>query len=338
MVDYNVDDDNMLDKEYYVYIPISNNDITQVTLSLTYREYETTARLWKTTVASDSQEILLLTQEGNDVEESQTFNIEQIGKYNIQVIKVDANDNTRLENAKFDIKVGSMSTVTDYTDENGLIEINNIDISNTSTETILIEEKEAPTSEYQLLSGTLMIEINKGIEDNKYKVTSINVVSPVNGISVVFDKANQLITVTAQNTKETTVENGSYELEIIKTDESGNTITDGTAKFGISINGGSQSEITTSLGIGSYGNINITTETSDTITITENEPPEGYAKLIDSLTLTVNKEIVSNRYAVSSINLTGENGEATLSGNKITVKVKNQKEETPPAKTGNLAK
>ena len=335
VVDYNVDDDNMFDKEYYVYIPISNNDITQVTLSLTYREYETTARLWKTTVASDSQEILLLTQEGNDVEESQTFNIEQIGKYNIQVIKVDANDNTRLENAKFDIKVGSMSTVTDYTDENGLIEINNIDISNTSTETILIEEKEAPTSEYQLLSGTLMIEINKGIEDNKYKVTSINVVSPVNGISVVFDKANQLITVTAQNTKETTVENGSYELEIIKTDESGNTITDGTAKFGISINGGSQSEITTSLGIGSYGNINITTETSDTITITENEPPEGYAKLIDSLTLTVNKEIVSNRYAVSSINLTGENGEATLSGNKITVKVKNQKEETPPAKTGN---
>ena len=338
-VDENIDE--IFDRPYYVYIPKTNTDITEITLSLTYRKYETSARVWKTTVASDAediesqpQDIVLLTKDSNDVEESQTFEIEQVGRYKIQVIKEDSEDETKLENAKFAIKVGNMPTIQEYTNENGLIEIDNIEISNTFTETIILEEIEAPTEEYKLLNGTLMIEINKAIENNKYNITSINVISPVEGINVEFDKSNQLIKITAKNSKDTVVQSGNYELELIKTDEDGNIITDGIAKFGISVNNGNQTEVLTNLGVGSYGTINISSGTDDTIKITENEAPSGYSKLIDVLNLTVTKGVNNNQYIINGVNLVNENASAVLNGNKITVSVKNEKVQTPIEKTG----
>ena len=132
-VEYNLNFYEILNEEFYEKKKKTNTNITKITLELTYREYETEATLWKSDV-EDSQEMVLLTREGTDIEETQTFEIEQVRKYKVEIVKEDASDGSKLQNAKFDITIGSNPKITEYTDGNGLITVDNIEIADAYTE------------------------------------------------------------------------------------------------------------------------------------------------------------------------------------------------------------
>ena len=66
----------IFDKNYYIYLPIENNDISRVELTLNYNKYETKATIWET---EDDiyQPIVLITKENTPVEEKVFKDIEE---------------------------------------------------------------------------------------------------------------------------------------------------------------------------------------------------------------------------------------------------------------------
>jgi uncharacterized repeat protein (TIGR01451 family) len=60
--------DEIFDQNYYIYLPIENNEISRVSLSLSYSKYETKASLWETKEAK-YQPVILITKENTPVNE-----------------------------------------------------------------------------------------------------------------------------------------------------------------------------------------------------------------------------------------------------------------------------
>ena len=66
----------IFDQNYYIYLPIENNDISKVQLQLNYKKYETKATLWETN-DSKYQPLVLITKENTPVEEVVFKSIEE---------------------------------------------------------------------------------------------------------------------------------------------------------------------------------------------------------------------------------------------------------------------
>ena len=66
----------IFDKNYYIYLPIENNEVTRVQLNLNYNKYETKASLWETN-DSRYQPIVLITKENTPVEEKVFKDVEE---------------------------------------------------------------------------------------------------------------------------------------------------------------------------------------------------------------------------------------------------------------------
>ncbi len=240
------------------------------------------------------------------------------GSYKFKLVKQDANDSTRLENAKFGIRINNGQEQEYTTNQNGEIEINNIQIIDTNTQdTIVIREIDAPKG-YILNGETITLTVSKSLQDGKY------VASNVTGSS----NANLETDPSGVNTVNLVVDNtklaGSYNFKLVKQDGKDSTRLE-NAKFSIKINGTAlQQEYTTnSNGEIEINNITITdTNTPDKIEIQEIEAPDGYILNNEVITLTVTKGESGNGYVATGV--TGS-ANANLEGNTVNIVIDNTK-------------
>ena len=122
---------------------------------------------------------------------------------------------------------------------------------------------------------------------------------------------------------------GEYGLKIIKVDADKETQKLSGAKFNITINTQKQEEKTTNInGEISISSIDITKVGTDTITIEETKAPEGYKKLIETLTLqvtTTNDNGVYKAKKVAIQNQTAEGAKVKINNGVIEITVPNKK-------------
>ena len=222
------------------------------------------------------------------------------GGYSIKLLKTDG-ESEKLEGAKFKVTLPDGSSSEYTTSSNGEIIIPTINIAETGTDEIVIEEIEAPAG-YNKIIETLKLQVTKGIESGKYVVTNAQITEgQVEGITAELNAEKTIITVTIPNEKIT----GGYTIKLVKTDkDSVNTKLEG-AKFKVTFPDGSEQEYTTnSNGEITIPTIEITGTGTDTIKIEEIEAPKGYNKIIGTLTLQVTKGIDSGKYVITNAGIT----------------------------------
>ena len=123
---------------------------------------------------------------------------------------------------------------------------------------------------------------------------------------------------------------GNYKLQLEKVDEEGNLITTSNAEFSWRLPGEEQDRTgTTANGILDLGTVEITQTGTDSITITETNPPAGYNKLIGSITVEITKELSNGIYTVTDAKIVPENTNASIriENGVIKITVKNEKQE-----------
>ena len=123
---------------------------------------------------------------------------------------------------------------------------------------------------------------------------------------------------------------GSYNIELEKVDSKNNATKLNGAEFSWKLPGSAETKTgTTANGKITLGTVSITdTANKDEITVTETKAPDGYKKLIDSVTVEITKGTSNGSYVATGVNIKagGTTGtEVKLSGNTITITVPNEK-------------
>ncbi len=115
---------------------------------------------------------------------------------------------------------------------------------------------------------------------------------------------------------------GNYKLQLQKVDENGNLITTSNAGFSWRLPGEEQDRTgTTANGLLDLGTVEITQTGTDTITITETNPPTGYNPLIGNITVEITKELVNGIYTVTDAKVVPENTNASASLENGVIKI-----------------
>ena len=252
-------------------------------------------------------------------------NKKMAGSYNLQLIKEDSADHSRLQGAVFNVSINGGNTQQVTTDDNGVVSINSIEITETGIDTITIEEITPPAG-YNSLIGTLTVNVTKTISGDSYIASNAQFASETNANGSTINLSGNTITVSIPNQKQT----GVYNIQLIKEDSANHNRLAG-AVFSVSINGEQAKKYT----IGQDGSITldpitITQTGTDTITIEEITPPIGYNSLIGTLTIEVTKTESNGSYiassAVFSDDTDTQGSTINLSGNTITVNIPNEKQ------------
>ena len=240
------------------------------------------------------------------------------GIYNFKLIKEDSqNEKQKLENAVFKITLNGKEYLDQKTNENGELEINNIQITDIeATDTITIEETKAPDG-YILNGDIITLQVTKGLNSTKDAYVVTNVTGSDN--AVIEDNT---VKININNSRIT----GSYNFKLIKEDsENGNQKLE-NAVFSIKINNGAAQEYTTNKnGEIEIRGIQITDINSeDTITIEETKAPDGYILNSETITLKVTKGLNGENNAYIATNVTGSEN-ASLEENTVKITLDNKK-------------
>ena len=249
------------------------------------------------------------------------------GEYNLKLVKVDSEDSTRLQGATFKI-TSPKGDSTQNTDSNGEINIGNIGITGTGTDTITIEETKAPAGYDKIITSPITVSVTKALgSNNQYTMTNATITNQQNGADI--EVSGNTITVTVENKEQQ--KNGEYNLKLVKVDSQDNGKKLQGAEFKINTPKGETTETTNASGEINIGNIGITGTGTDTITIEETKAPAGYDKIITSpITVSVTKALGSNnQYTMTNATITNQQNGADIevSGNTITVTVENREKE-----------
>ena len=248
------------------------------------------------------------------------------GDYQIQLEKVDKdNPQTKLQGAEFEVTLPGKEAETKTTDDNGIIDLGTVEITDIENpDTITIKETKAPDGYIKLLD-TMTIEVEKQMVDGIYLAKSATITSgEVEGTSVTLE--GNVIKIVVANKLVT----GNYQLQLEKVDKDDPTIKLQGAEFNVTLpNGSEQTKTTGTDGIVSLGTVTITEiDNIDTITIEETKAPEGYSKLLDTMTIEIEKQMVDGVYSAKSATITSgevEGTSVTLEGNVIKIVVANKK-------------
>ena len=264
-------------------------------------------------------------QDDDDFEKLITKEI--TGNYNVNLVKVDKdNQNVKLSGAEFQVTMPGQSATTKTTGTDGTINLGTVNITNVSNpDTITIKETKAPTG-YSKLIDTLTLQVQKQELNDAYSVKSVSITSGgVAGATAVLN--GNTITITVPDEKLT----GKYNVQLEKVDSENNAQKLSGAEFQVTMPGKTSAETKTTneSGIIDLGTVNITdVNNPDTITVKEIKAPTGYNKLIDSLTLKVEKQLQDGQYSAKTVSITSggvEGTSATISGNTIKIVVPNEK-------------
>ena len=263
-------------------------------------------------------------QDDDDFEKLQVRKL--TGEYEVQLEKVDENGNLiTTSGAEFGWTLPGQSEQTGTT-TGGRLYLGTVGITDISSiDTITVREITAPNG-YNKLIENLTIQVTKGEANESYVATGATITAgEVQGAKVELN--GNVITITVPNV----LKEGNYQVQLEKVDENGNLITSSGAEFGWTLPGQSEQTGTTTEGRLQLGTVEITDISSvDTITIREITAPNGYKKLIESLTIQVTKGEVNGSYAATGATITAgevQGAKVELNGNVITITVPNEKQD-----------
>ena len=247
------------------------------------------------------------------------------GNYKLQLEKVDKDDpNVKLEGAEFEVTLPGKGAETKTTGSNGLVDLGTVEITDINQkDEILVKETKAPTG-YNKILDTMKIEVEKQLVDGVYTIKGATITEgEVAGTSVSVEGnvikivvANELIA-------------GNYKLQLEKVDKDNPNVKLEGAEFEVTLPGkGAETKTTGSNGLVDLGTVEITDiNQKDEILVKETKAPTGYNKILDTMEIEVEKQLVDGVYTIKGATITeGEVAGTSVSveGNVIKIVVANE--------------
>ena len=122
--------------------------------------------------------------------------IPKTSEYNLKLIKVEEGTSNKLEGAEFKINSPN-GEVTQTTNASGEINIGPIAVTATGTDTITIEETQAPAGYEKIITAPITVQVTKVFENNTYKMSDAVITNVQNGADISL--SGNTITVTVEN-------------------------------------------------------------------------------------------------------------------------------------------
>ena len=316
----------LVGSNFYLRIPIStvnSENITSLRFSMNGNYTITTATYWTKSGDSTVQPIVELSRTPKAFSGNKEVTFPKEGSYNLKLIKVEQGNTTnKLQGATFRI-TSPNGTVTETTSSNGEINVGPITINTPGTDTITIEETQAPDGYEKVITAPINVQVTKTLSSNTYTMSNAVITNTQTGSSI--SVSGSTITVTVEN--KLIPKDSEYNLKLVKVEQGNTSKKLQGAEFRINSPTGEVTQTTNASGEINIGPIAVTATGTDTITIEETKAPAGYEKIITApITVQVTKVFENNTYKMSDAVITNaQNGaDISLSGNTITVTVENK--------------
>ena len=316
----------LVGSNFYLRIPIStvnSENITSLRFSMNGNYTITTATYWTKSGDSTVQPIVELGRTPKAFSGNKEVTFPKEGSYNLKLIKVEQGNTTnKLQGATFRI-TSPNGTVTETTSSNGEINVGPITINTPGTDTITIEETQAPDGYEKVITAPINVQVTKTLSSNTYTMSNAVITNTQTGSSI--SVSGSTITVTVEN--KLIPKDSEYNLKLVKVEQGNTSKKLQGAEFRINSPTGEVTQTTNASGEINIGPIAVTATGTDTITIEETKAPDGYEKIITApITVQVTKVFENNTYKMSDAVITNsQNGaDISLSGNTITVTVENK--------------
>ena len=316
----------LVGSNFYLRIPIStvnSENITSLRFSMNGNYTITTATYWTKSGDSTVQPIVELGRTPKAFSGNKEVTFPKDGSYNLKLIKVEQGNTTnKLQGATFRI-TSPNGTVTETTSSNGEINVGPITINTPGTDTITIEETQAPDGYEKVITAPINVQVTKTLSSNTYTMSNAVITNTQTGSSI--SVSGSTITVTVEN--KLIPKDSEYNLKLVKVEQGNTSKKLQGAEFRINSPTGEVTQTTNASGEINIGPIAVTATGTDTITIEETKAPDGYEKIITApITVQVTKVFENNTYKMSTAQITNAQTGAslTLSGNTITVTVENK--------------
>ncbi len=316
----------LVGSNFYLRIPIStvnSENITSLRFSMNGNYTITTATYWTKSGDSTVQPIVELGRTPKAFSGNKEVTFPKEGSYNLKLIKVEQGNTTnKLQGATFRI-TSPNGTVTETTSSNGEINVGPIIINTPGTDTITIEETQAPDGYEKVITAPINVQVTKTLSSNTYTMSNAVITNTQTGSSI--SVSGSTITVTVEN--KLIPKDSEYNLKLVKVEQGNTSKKLQGAEFRINSPTGEVTQTTNASGEINIGPIAVTATGTDTITIEETKAPDGYEKIITApITVQVTKVFENNTYKMSTAKITNAQTGAsiTLSGSTITVTVENK--------------
>ena len=316
----------LVGSNFYLRIPIStvnSENITSLRFSMNGNYTITTATYWTKSGDSTVQPIVELGRTPKAFSGNKEVTFPKEGSYNLKLIKVEQGNTTnKLQGATFKI-TSPNGTITETTSSNGEINVGPITINTPGTDTITIEETQAPDGYEKVITAPINVQVTKTLSSNTYTMSNAVITNTQTGSSI--SVSGSTITVTVEN--KLIPKDSEYNLKLVKVEQGNTSKKLQGAEFRINSPTGEVTQTTNASGEINIGQIAVTATGTDTITIEETKAPDGYEKIITApITVQVTKVFENNTYKMSTAQITNAQTGAslTLSGNTITVTVENK--------------
>ena len=316
----------LVGSNFYLRIPIStvnSENITSLRFSMNGNYTITTATYWAKSGDSTVQPIVELGRTPKAFSGNKEVTFPKEGSYNLKLIKVEQGNTTnKLQGATFRI-TSPNGTVTETTSSNGEINVGPITINTPGTDTITIEETQAPDGYEKVITAPINVQVTKTLSSNTYTMSNAVITNTQTGSSI--SVSGSTITVTVEN--KLIPKDSEYNLKLVKVEQGNTSKKLQGAEFRINSPTGEVTQTTNASGEINIGPIAVTATGTDTITIEETKAPDGYEKIITApITVQVTKVFENNTYKMSTAQITNAQTGAslTLSGSTITVTVENK--------------
>ena len=316
----------LVGSNFYLRIPIStvnSENITSLRFSMNGNYTITTATYWTKSGDSTVQPIVELSRTPKAFSGNKEVTFPKEGSYNLKLIKVEQGNTTnKLQGATFRI-TSPNGTVTETTSSNGEINVGPITINTPGTDTITIEETQAPDGYEKVITAPINVQVTKTLSSNTYTMSNAVITNTQTGSSI--SVSGSTITVTVEN--KLIPKDSEYNLKLVKVEQGNTSKKLQGAEFRINSPTGEVTQTTNASGEINIGQIAVTATGTDTITIEETKAPDGYEKIITApITVQVTKVFENNTYKMSTAQITNAQTGASisLSGSTITVTVENK--------------
>lgn len=211
----------LVGSNFYLRIPISTVDsenITSLRFSMNGNYTITTATYWTKSGDSTVQPIVELGRTPKAFSGNKEVTFPKDGSYNLKLIKVEQGNTTnKLQGATFRI-TSPNGTVTETTSSNGEINVGPITINTPGTDTITIEETQAPDGYEKVITAPINVQVTKTLSSNTYTMSNAVITNTQTGSSI--SVSGSTITVTVEN--KLIPKDSEYNLKLVKV-EQGNT-------------------------------------------------------------------------------------------------------------------
>ena len=297
----------LVGSNFYLRIPIStvnSENITSLRFSMNGNYTITTATYWTKSGDSTVQPIVELSRTPKAFSGNKEVTFPKEGSYNLKLIKVEQGNTTnKLQGATFRI-TSPNGTVTETTSSNGEINVGPITINTPGTDTITIEETQAPDGYEKVITAPINVQVTKTLSSNTYTMSNAVITNTQTGSSI--SVSGSTITVTVEN--KLIPKDSEYNLKLVKVEQGNTSKKLQGAEFRINSPTGEVTQTTNASGEINIGQIAVTATGTDTITVQ------------------VTKVFENNTYKMSTAQITNAQTGAslTLSGNTITVTVENK--------------